>query len=104
MTMIQWPNASEGDLKRLEIIKGIFVQDPEFVDWLFLKDKPEMFADAETVLEKAGAFSSGQQILIRVALAVWFWHDCTNIVDICRRLDGKNFQAVMNAMVELRKI
>ena len=102
--MIQWPNACAGDLKRLEIIKGIFVQDPEMVDWLFLKDKPELFADPDTVMQKAGAFSSGQQILIRVALAVWCWYEGTNIVDICRRLDNKNFQAVMMAMVELRKL
>lgn len=105
MSFKGWPSTvSEGDWKRLEIIKGIFVQDPEMVGWLFRSNKPEIFADPETVMKEAGAFSSGQKILIQVALAVWCWYECANIVDICRRLDGKNFQAVMNAMIELRKI
>lgn len=100
-----WPETTcTGDFKRLRIIQDLFTDFPDMVDWLFKTDKPEIFDEPEVVLAKAGALSSGQQILVQMALAIWCWHDGPKIVDVCRRLDGKNFKAVLEAMCQLRNI
>jgi hypothetical protein len=60
--------------------------------------------DIERIKQTIGVFSSGEQILCRVAMDIWGEYGEVKIFDICRRLDNKNFIAVMNALVELRKL
>lgn len=105
MSKLNWPaNTSQGDLKRLEIITKLMEPCPELVEWMFKKNKPELFDDPESVLKEGGIYSSGQKILLQVALDVWCWKGGASIFDVCRRLDGRNFKAVLEAMVELHKL
>lgn len=74
------------------------------VAWMFKKDKPELFAAPEVVLEKASAFSSGEQILIKICLDIWSSEGGTGLTDVVRRLDNDSFKNVMLALIEWRKL
>lgn len=102
--METWIDADPGCKMRYRICAKALEHHPSILEWLFLKSKPEMFASEPEVLRKAGAFSSGEQILVRVACTIWFNSEAANVFDICRRLDGSNFVAVMEAMVLFRKL
>jgi len=95
---------SPGDRKRVEIISKALGEFPDMVIWLFKKDCPEMIDGSEKILYEAGVFSSGQQILIRFACDVWFGESKCNVFDLTRRLDGKNFVNVMEAMAMWRRL
>ncbi len=101
--MLKWINASDGDLKRLAIIKKV-CGDPDLVEWMFKVDRPEMFSCSEDVIDKMGGFSSGQQILIKFSCDIWFGEDHSSIREIALRLDNERFRAVMEAIVELRNL
>lgn len=101
---LNWKNAQAGCIGRFRIIEKLLREHPELVTWLFKDDAPEMFASAEVVKARAGAFSSGQLIMIKLALDIWFNGTHSNVFDIARRLDGENFVAAMEAIVEFRKL
>lgn len=60
--------------------------------------------DLERIKENIGVLSGGEQILCRVAMDVWGEYGDSKLFDICRRLDGTNFVAVLEALVEWRKL
>lgn len=101
---ISWPKASEGDQCRLRIIKKACRHMPHLVDWMFLKDKPEMFAGPEEVLNRAACFSSGEKVLVRFSLDVWSSSGNVEAMDIWQLLDPRNFAAVMDAIIEVRQL
>lgn len=105
MLKLSWPeNTSKGDLKRLEIIAKLMEPYPELVEWMFCKNKPELFGSPEFILREAGIYSSGEIVLLQVALDVWCGGGGTRVSDVCRTLDGRNFKAALEAMIELQKL
>lgn len=93
---------------RFAIIENLLVKNSDnahLLDYLFVEGKDEMFAGPENIRDESRHLSGGEQILIEVACAIWFNDEnFANMFEICRRLDGKNFLAVMQAFVEFRKL
>lgn len=58
--------------------------------------------DPKQVLYNIGVLSSGEQILIKVALDIWGGYGKTSLEDIIWRLDSENFQAVLQALIDTR--
>lgn len=102
--METWIDADSGCKKRFEIVSVALRHNQKLIDFLFLKHKAEMFSGADEVLRKSGMFSSGEQVLVKVAVDIWFNESRSSIFDICRRLDPNNFVAVMEAMVAFRAL
>lgn len=104
--MFEWKHAGQGDRTRLLAIQTACANHPSIVTNLIRPDKPEMFGPRHEMLARIGAWSSGEQVLARLAIDIWFWPDeaSVNIMDLVRRLDDRNFDNVMGALGIARKI
>lgn len=101
-----WPeHTSKSDLGRLAIITALCEQHPSTVEYMFRKDKPELFAPPEEVLAQAGGFSHGQMVLLKLSLDVWCWGNSkVTVEEIATVLDGGNFQRALKAIVAIRNL
>lgn len=91
-TVGTWETASPGDILRRQIIKIACNKHPEIFDFLFRKDRPEMYAGANEMWSKSGVLSSGERAIVGFALSVWFDTNHANICEIVHQLDEDNFK------------
>lgn len=97
-------------MSRIEIIKKLLSGRNEKLLYFLFPDANQVNSDygfsmdLEHIEQNIGALSSGEQIVCRVAMDIWGDYGKVSIVDICRRLDGQNFVAVLEAMAEFRGI
>ena len=96
-----WKDACKGDLKRAHAISVLMEKHPDLMRWLFKDDKPELKTSPEEMLRRAGAFSTGERILIRVALDLWSGDGNTKVMEL-DRLDPGNFENALHAISLMR--
>ncbi|MCB9085777.1 MAG: hypothetical protein H6624_15625 [Bdellovibrionaceae bacterium] len=99
---IDWKVCSAGDKRRLLAIKALLASFPGFLLFLFNKEKPELRADAKSLKKFAQSFSSGEQVLINIAIDIWNGEGGIHFNDIYEILDTKNFIAVLKSLDILR--
>lgn len=98
ISMSKWPEASRSDNARYQIIAYATRGCPQLVEFLFRDDKPELRDCPEEMLSRAGAFSSGEQILVRFAIDVWSNEGKVLLQDVIHRLDDKNYENVIDSL------
>jgi hypothetical protein len=92
--MDTWKNASSGDRKRYALIAGALERHPDLLRLLFHRERAELVASPEALLQQTRAFSSGERVLIRAALDLWSDSGKLPLMDLCR-LDPQNFRNVL---------
>ncbi len=90
--------------KTFEAIQLVFHKHPSLIDFMFEKNRKRLSDFPENLLKKAIAYSSGEYILIQVALDLWSGSGNVNLYDLLTTLDKENFKNVLNALILLRKI
>jgi hypothetical protein len=99
-----WQDASSRDQFQFEAIRTICAKHPNLLIFLFNSNKPEFRVPPDQLVYEARGFSSGQNVLIK--LAVDIWSGCTvysEINEILYSLDPDSFSNVILAMVKLRR-
>lgn len=99
-------------MSRIDIIRKMLTVDTDnekllyflFPDADEVEDYGKSAMDLERIERDIGVYSSGEQIMCRVAMDIWGEYGNTKLFDICRRLDSSNFKAAMFALVEFRKL
>lgn len=86
----------------MEVMNLIFRNHTGLLDFLFEPNRPKLRREAEMLLREARDFSSGEQILIRVALNLWNGHGSVCLWDVIEKLDQKNYQQVILGLQYLR--
>ena len=99
----KWSNACEGDLRRAQAISVLMEKHPKLMNWLFREDRPELKCSPREMLRQAGAFSTGERILIRLALDLWSGEGEAKVLDL-DRLDPGNFKNALTAIQLMRAI
>ena len=84
--------------KLLIAIKRLLSRHPDLIAFVFDKHRPKLRCEPEILLQQSGAFCSGEQILIRVALDLWNSSGNARLPDIMERLDEGNFHNVITAI------
>ena len=102
--MLKWPNPGRHERRIQEVLNLIFRNHPALLDFLFEKDDAQLRAEPVVLLASAGAFSSGEQILVRVALDLWNGSGDVRLWDIIERLDDENYRNVLLGLRHLRRI
>lgn len=69
--MICWQNATRSETKQLEAIQTVLSQSPHLMDFLFDPELPELNDSPERLLTAARGLSSGDFLLVRLALNLW---------------------------------
>jgi hypothetical protein len=99
--MFQWKNADPGDLKRFNAISMFLNKYPSLLTFLFSPTKPELNGSPESLKKRSGGFSSGEKVLINIALDIWSDSGDAKINDLYT-LDSENFQNVLKALIRGR--
>jgi hypothetical protein len=94
---------SSDDL-RYHAISILLANDPNLLKFLFSSPLPNlrMRAGSEQLLFESGAFSSGQKLLLKIALDIWCSEGGAQLDDIIYLLDAARFESFMLAMECLR--
>lgn len=101
--MEAWQNASSNDQFQFEAIRIVFAKYPELLKFLFDQNKPELRKPPAQIIKEARGFSSGQYVLIKVAIDIWNGSTCyAKINEILYTLDPDNFSNVILALTKLR--
>jgi hypothetical protein len=92
--METWTNVCAGDRRRFNAIHQFLKPHPKLVDFLFRSDKPELHSSPDVLRKAAKGFSTGERILIRVALDIWSDSGDAKISDL-DHLDPDSFKNVL---------
>ncbi len=101
--METWKGASQSDRKRYAVIAGALERQPALLRLLFRADRPELSSPPEEISSHVGAFSSGEKILVRVALDIWSGSGDVLLMDLCR-LDPQNFRNAITAFIKMQSL
>jgi len=97
--MLRWKDCTQEEQRLSEIMYLLFKLYPELEKFLFQSGVPRLNEPPDVLLNQVGCFSSGEQILIRVALDLWSGEGGAKLSDIIHRLDDDNFTNVTTALV-----
>jgi len=100
--MIPWPKASKTDLRLFEAVSRVFRNHPYLLEFLFDPREPRLRLLSEELLERSRDFSSGEDLLIRVALDLWSGGGEARIWELLEYLDDENLFNVTSALQFLR--
>ena len=101
--MLCWENPGRGGQRLMEVMNLTFQNHPQLLGFLFESDRPKLRHEASTLIREAGAFSTGEKILIRIALNLWSGHGSVCLWDIIEKLDQEDYQQVVLGLQYLRQ-
>jgi hypothetical protein len=102
--MLNWQGAGRHERRMQEVLNLIFQNHPQFLEFLFEKERAKLRQDPEELLRDAMVFSTGEKILIRIALDLWSGQGLVHLWDIVERLDEENYHNVLAGLRHLRPI
>ncbi len=85
-----------------QAIDMIFGSRPGLKSHMFGQDKFRLCAEPEDILENALGLSSGEQILLKIALDLWSGSGQTDLYDLLTTLDEGNFINFLKALLIMR--
>jgi hypothetical protein len=102
--MLNWQGAGRHERRMQEVFNLIFENHPEFLGFLFEPERARLRMAPDELLTEAGGFSTGERILIRVALDLWSGQGHVQLWDMVERLDDENYHHVLAGLRHLRPI
>ena len=100
--MLDWQKAGRHERRMQEVQNLVFQNHPQFLEFLFEREDARLREAPEQLLAEARAFSTGEQILIRVGLDLWCGLGNVHLWDIVERLDEDNYHQVLLGLRHLR--
>jgi hypothetical protein len=102
--MNSWVNPGECDRRVFRAIEILLSNHPQLLDFLFKKKEALLSSSPQSIKRKSRCFSSGEQILIQIALDIWSGSGKAKFLDIVNRLDIENINHVISTMQYLNRI
>jgi hypothetical protein len=90
-----WKNAYPDDLERLRLTSYLLNRYPKLIEFLFHPEKPELSSSPEELKKKTSAFSSGEELLVRISLDIWSSSGRATLIEIMEKLDDRNFENML---------
>jgi hypothetical protein len=100
--MLNWATVGRHERRMQDTLNLIFRNHPQFLEFLFDRDRPHLRAEPECILSETGGFSSGERVLIRVGLDLWNGSGQVSLWDVIERLDLENYRNVLAGLRHLR--
>lgn len=102
--MLNWQGAGRHERRMQEVLNLIFQNHPQLLGFLFEGEHARLRGVPEELLVEACAFSTGERILVRVALDLWSGTGHVHLWDMVERLDDENYHHVLAGLRHLRPI
>ncbi len=100
--MPTWDVVDRDTYNRLLIIVELLRADDRLLEFVFNSVKAELRTCPQTLIEESRCLSSGEQILIRVALDIWSAEGFATVGELLTALDYSRFEDVIWAMKSAR--
>ena len=100
--MFRWENATKTDARLLKCISQVFAKHPYLLKFLFEPDRPRLRLIAEDLLTESRDMSSGEDLLVRVALDLWSGSGEAHVWELIEILDDQNLLNVVGGIRFLR--
>lgn len=100
--MLNWKDPGKDCRLMQEVLNLIFAKHPKLLHFLFDRHEPCLRQDAETLLVDAGVLSTGERILVQVALDLWSGEGGVCLGEIVERLDSGNYFNLLAGLRHLR--
>lgn len=96
--MIQWIPRSEDEYRLVEAISLAVGRHDDLIDFLFDPARPRLRIASGQLIRKSTSLSSGEQLLIRIALDIWNASGNVKIRELFNTLDQEDFENVLLAL------
>ena len=100
---MNWKNAKQDDLQKLEIIKTLLGKHIHLLDFIFHPEVPQLAGPLEIIKSDMMCFEEEEQLLILCALDLWGSCGGLHLDDLYKKLSGENFANCLKALVLLRE-
>ena len=97
-----WQSANQHERLQWDVISRVFRNDQYLMGFFFDPNKPRARLAPVELLREARDLSSGEELLVKVALDIWSGAGNAKIWQLIERLDESNFCAVLEALAYLR--
>jgi hypothetical protein len=92
----------DADEQKLFMAIHAFLKNyPKLLEFVFDPQKPRLRRDPEELLREGRGLSSGEYLLIKIALDLWNASGNTRIHELIETLDPGNFERVMKSLMSL---
>ena len=88
----------------METLNIIFVGHSKLLQSLFDNEAARLREEPEFLLARAGGFSSGEQVLVRIGLDLWSGSGDVKLWHIIESLDDVTYENVLLGLRHLRQI
>lgn len=96
--MIRWKNPSQDDLIRLRAIQIMFGDEFDFTEFLFHPKQPRLSDSSKNLKEAMRSFSSGEQVLILIAMDIWASEGGIHFDDLYRKMSSRSLNHCLKAI------
>ena len=101
-TMLKWTNTSKDDQKRLKAITILLDNDERLVRFLFHSTKSQLSTTPEILKAKMKCFSSGEQVLLLIAMDIWGTYGGIHFDDLYTNLSPSSFKNCITALAFIK--
>lgn len=101
--MRPWPDAKDSDLQMYESISRVFLGREHLLEQFFEPTRPKIRFVPEVMLKRFSGCSSGEYLLIKIALDLWCGAGEARVWELVEVLDPSTFYFVVEAMVIARR-
>lgn len=95
---LKWEHPNVTDFVLLQAMRRLFARRPDLLTFVFHMKEPRLRRSPQILMKEARALSSGENVLVRVALNLWNQSGSVGLHEIVERLDETNFENTIAAM------
>jgi hypothetical protein len=94
-------NAGKVEQKLFTAINYFLCRHPKLLDFVFDPKKPRLRKPPEKLLIEGRYLSSGEYLMVRVAMDLWSGSGNAKVYELIENLDPENFKRVLKAIIDL---
>lgn len=98
-----WLDAEDSDKQTFKTINILFSKHPYLLKFFFDPNKPRIKYEPLKMIRASYGMSSGEQVLIKIALDIWSGGGNAKVCQILETLDDANFINAINALILTRR-
>lgn len=98
-----WISADDSDKQIFNSINILFSKHPYLLKFFFDSNKPRIKLEPIEMIRASYGMSSGEQLLIKIALYIWSGSGNAKVYQILETLDEGNFTNTINALILARQ-
>jgi hypothetical protein len=102
MSFCNWTEATPSDKALFVIISRLLNKHPKLLPFIFHPKEPILGQSPEILIQQARAFSSGELLLVRLAIDIWSQDSSVGFMEVVWNLDPENFENTLAVLRMLR--